>query len=53
MASVTARACLHEHVSKGRQTLLPRDDGALLAVKFPLSGKELVLQQGDHCRGGN
>jgi hypothetical protein len=51
--SITAHACLPERVSEGRQTLLPRDDGALSAIKFHLLGKELVLQFSDHYRGGN
>jgi hypothetical protein len=50
--NITADACLPERMSEGYQTLLPRDDSALSAVKFLLSGKELVLQFSDHCRGG-
>jgi hypothetical protein len=45
---VMAHTCLCEHANEGLQTLLSRDDGTLSAVKFPLSGKELVLQLGDH-----
>jgi hypothetical protein len=41
--SVTACACLPDHVSEGHQTLRPHDDGALSAIKFHLSGKELKL----------
>jgi hypothetical protein len=48
-ASVTGRTCLPESTSEGHQALHPHDDGALSAVKFPLSGKELVLQLGDRC----
>jgi hypothetical protein len=51
--SVTARTCLPEHMREGHQALYPHDDGALSAIKFPLSGKELVLQLSDRCRGGN
>jgi hypothetical protein len=47
--TITACVCLPERASEGRQTHLPCDDGALSAVKFHLSGKEMVLQFGDHC----
>jgi hypothetical protein len=52
-ASITARVCLPEHASEGHRTLVPRDDGSLSAIKFPLSSKELVLQLGGCYRGGN
>jgi hypothetical protein len=48
-AIIMAHACLLEHASEGRQTILPCDDGALSTVKFPLSGRELVLQLDNHC----
>jgi hypothetical protein len=48
VTSITARVCLLERTSEGHQTLLPRDDGTFSAVKFNLSGKELVLQFDDH-----
>jgi hypothetical protein len=48
-ANVTGRTCLPERTSEGHRALHPHDDGALSAVKFPLSGKELVLQLGDRC----
>jgi hypothetical protein len=51
--SVTPHSCLPKRVSEGRQTLPPCDDGALSAIKFHLSGKELVLQFSDYCQGGN
>jgi hypothetical protein len=47
--SIMACACLPERVGEGCQTLLPRDNGTLSAIKFQLSGKELVLQFGNHC----
>jgi hypothetical protein len=43
VASIMVCACLLERSNEGHETLLPRDDGALSAVKFPLLGKELVL----------
>jgi hypothetical protein len=51
-ARVMAGGCLPERASEGRQTFLPCDNGALSAIKFP-RGRELVLQLGHHCRGGN
>jgi hypothetical protein len=41
--SIMECACLLGRMSEGHQTLLPRDSGTLSAVKFHLSGKELVL----------
>jgi hypothetical protein len=41
--SIMTRTRLHECVSEGHQTLLPRDDSALMTVKLPFSGKELLL----------
>jgi hypothetical protein len=43
MTRVTFRAHLPERTRKGRQSFLPSDDGALLAVKVPLLSKELLL----------
>jgi hypothetical protein len=52
-SSVMALACLRKRISEGCQTLIPRNDGALSALKFPLLGKVLVLQLDDHCQGWN
>jgi hypothetical protein len=45
---IMVHKCLLKRASEGHQTLLPHDDSALSAVKFHLSGKELVLQFSDH-----
>jgi hypothetical protein len=46
--SIMTYTRLRECMSEGHQTLLPHDDGALTTVKQPLSGKELLLQFGEH-----
>jgi hypothetical protein len=46
--SIMAHECLPERTSECCQTLLPRNDSALSTVKLHLSGKELVLQFGNH-----
>jgi hypothetical protein len=51
--SIMSYTSLHEHASKGHQTLLPCDGGTLTTVKLPLLGNELLLQLGEHRRGGN
>jgi hypothetical protein len=41
--SIMECVCLLGRMSEGHQTLLPCDSSTLSAVKFQLSGKELVL----------
>jgi hypothetical protein len=49
---ITPFTHLLERVGGDQQALLPCDDGTLLAIQLPFLGKELLLQLGNHRRGG-
>jgi hypothetical protein len=50
--SVMFRMHLLKHVSKGHEPFLPRNDGNLLAIQFPLPSKETKPYANQQVKAG-